>query len=120
MDSGAKAGRGYRGHAKGLYLYSLGLKQSWRDQHGQKWPWWLEKGGRRVAMGEYESCFIDLFPSPNPCRAILVRRDEIRVLSSEFTPETERQRIQQLVGTLGRGTPQLPGLRPTRGSGKGS
>ncbi|XP_005074906.1 protein phosphatase 1M isoform X1 [Mesocricetus auratus] len=29
-------------------------------------------------------------------RAILVRRDEIRVLSSEFTPETERQRIQQL------------------------
>lgn len=33
-----KQGRGYRGHAKGLYLYSLGLKQSWRDQHGQKWP----------------------------------------------------------------------------------
>ncbi|XP_037593697.1 protein phosphatase 1M isoform X3 [Cebus imitator] len=29
-------------------------------------------------------------------RAILVRRDEIRPLSSEFTPETERQRIQQL------------------------
>ncbi|ERE76473.1 protein phosphatase 1M [Cricetulus griseus] len=29
-------------------------------------------------------------------RAILVRRDEIRVLSTEFTPETERQRIQQL------------------------
>uniref|UniRef100_A0A8C8Z0P2 Protein phosphatase, Mg2+/Mn2+ dependent 1M n=1 Tax=Prolemur simus TaxID=1328070 RepID=A0A8C8Z0P2_PROSS len=29
-------------------------------------------------------------------RAILVRRDEVRVLSSEFTPETERQRIQQL------------------------
>lgn len=83
-------------------------------------PWWLEKGGRRVAMGEYGSCFIDLFRSPNPCRAILVRRDEIQVLSSEFTPETERQRIQQLVGTLGRGTPQLPELRPTWGSGKGS
>ncbi|XP_027270183.1 protein phosphatase 1M isoform X3 [Cricetulus griseus] len=30
-------------------------------------------------------------------RAILVRRDEIRVLSTEFTPETERQRIQQLL-----------------------
>nr|XP_027789844.1 protein phosphatase 1M isoform X2 [Marmota flaviventris] len=29
-------------------------------------------------------------------RAILVRRDEIRPLSSEFTPETERQRIQHL------------------------
>ncbi|XP_049718262.1 protein phosphatase 1M isoform X2 [Loxodonta africana] len=29
-------------------------------------------------------------------RAILVRRDEVRPLSSEFTPETERQRIQQL------------------------
>ncbi|KFO32693.1 protein phosphatase 1M isoform X1 [Fukomys damarensis] len=29
-------------------------------------------------------------------RALLVRRDEIRPLSSEFTPETERQRIQQL------------------------
>ncbi|XP_063559550.1 protein phosphatase 1M isoform X2 [Gorilla gorilla gorilla] len=29
-------------------------------------------------------------------RAILVRRDEIRPLSFEFTPETERQRIQQL------------------------
>ncbi|XP_059245853.1 protein phosphatase 1M [Mustela nigripes] len=29
-------------------------------------------------------------------RAILVRKDEIRPLSSEFTPETERQRIQQL------------------------
>ncbi|KAJ1069439.1 hypothetical protein K5549_017870, partial [Capra hircus] len=33
-------------------------------------------------------------------RAILVRRDEVRPLSSEFTPETERQRIQQLVGAL--------------------
>uniref|UniRef100_A0ABK0M533 Protein phosphatase, Mg2+/Mn2+ dependent, 1M n=1 Tax=Rattus norvegicus TaxID=10116 RepID=A0ABK0M533_RAT len=32
-------------------------------------------------------------------RAILVRRDEIRLLSSEFTPETERQRIQQLAFT---------------------
>ncbi|XP_054585766.1 protein phosphatase 1M isoform X2 [Eptesicus fuscus] len=29
-------------------------------------------------------------------RAILVRRDEVRPLSFEFTPETERQRIQQL------------------------
>ncbi|XP_072797509.1 protein phosphatase 1M isoform X2 [Vicugna pacos] len=29
-------------------------------------------------------------------RAILVRRNEVRPLSSEFTPETERQRIQQL------------------------
>ncbi|XP_048953836.1 protein phosphatase 1M isoform X2 [Canis lupus dingo] len=29
-------------------------------------------------------------------RAILVRKDEVRPLSSEFTPETERQRIQQL------------------------
>ncbi|XP_021097500.1 protein phosphatase 1M isoform X2 [Heterocephalus glaber] len=29
-------------------------------------------------------------------RALLVRRDEIRPLSSEFTPETERQRIQEL------------------------
>lgn len=66
-------------------------------------------------MGEYGNCFIDLFPSSNVCRAILVRRDEIRVLSSEFTPETERQRIQQLVGT-----PQLPGLRLTWGPGKGA
>lgn len=41
--------------------------------------------------------------SPIPSRAILVRRDEVRPLSSEFTPETERQRIQQLVGALGRG-----------------
>lgn len=41
--------------------------------------------------------------SPIPSRAILVRRDEVRPLSFEFTPETERQRIQQLVGTLGRG-----------------
>lgn len=41
--------------------------------------------------------------SPIPSRAILVRRDEVRPLSSEFTPESERQRIQQLVGALGRG-----------------
>ncbi|XP_034812490.1 protein phosphatase 1M isoform X2 [Pan paniscus] len=34
-------------------------------------------------------------------RAILVRRDEIRPLSFEFTPETERQRIQQLARLLG-------------------
>lgn len=53
---------------------------------------------------------IDLsFPSSTPSRAILVRRDEIRPLSSEFTPETERQRIQQLVGTFTReaADPQL-------------
>ncbi|XP_075403585.1 protein phosphatase 1M isoform X2 [Tenrec ecaudatus] len=29
-------------------------------------------------------------------RAILIQRDEVRPLSAEFTPETERQRIQQL------------------------
>ncbi|XP_059519383.1 protein phosphatase 1M isoform X4 [Myotis daubentonii] len=34
-------------------------------------------------------------------RAILVRRDEVRPLSSEFTPESERQRIQQLARLLG-------------------
>ncbi|XP_045688511.1 protein phosphatase 1M isoform X2 [Phyllostomus hastatus] len=34
-------------------------------------------------------------------RAILVQRDEVRPLSSEFTPETERQRIQQLARLLG-------------------
>ena len=39
--------------------------------------------------------------SKTASRAILVRRDEVRPLSSEFTPETERQRIQQLVGALG-------------------
>ncbi|XP_004457421.1 protein phosphatase 1M [Dasypus novemcinctus] len=32
-------------------------------------------------------------------RAILVRQDEVRPLSSEFTPETERRRIQQLAFT---------------------
>lgn len=52
-------------------------------------------------MGEYGSYFINLFPPSNLFRAILVRRDEIRLLSSEFTPETERQRIQQLVVPLG-------------------
>lgn len=62
-------------------------------------------------MGEYGSCF---FPTSNLLRAILVRRDEIRVLSTEFTPETERQRIQQLVGALGRGTPNSLGQGPHR------
>uniref|UniRef100_A0A8C4WHA8 Protein phosphatase, Mg2+/Mn2+ dependent 1M n=1 Tax=Gopherus evgoodei TaxID=1825980 RepID=A0A8C4WHA8_9SAUR len=31
-----------------------------------------------------------------PCRAILVQKQSVVPLSSEFTPETERQRIQQL------------------------
>lgn len=50
-------------------------------------------------MGEYGGYFIKFFPPSNLFRAILVRRDEIRLLSSEFTPETERQRIQQLAFT---------------------
>lgn len=50
-------------------------------------------------MGEYGSSFIKLFSPSNLFRAILVRRHEIRQLSSEFTPETERQRIQQLAFT---------------------
>lgn len=54
-------------------------------------------------MGKGGGCPTDLSSSPTPSRAILVRRDEVRPLSSEFTPETERQRIQQLVGALGRG-----------------
>lgn len=54
-------------------------------------------------MGEYGSYFINLFPPSNLFRAILVRRDEIQVLSSECTPETERQRIQQLVVPLAGG-----------------
>ncbi|CAD7685120.1 unnamed protein product [Nyctereutes procyonoides] len=49
-------------------------------------------------------------------RAILVRKDEVRPLSSEFTPETERQRIQQLVGAFGRGRLWSPcESRATRG-----
>lgn len=59
---------------------------------------------RREATSMVGDCVTDLSLScPIPSRAILVRRDEVRPLSSEFTPETERQRIQQLVGTLGRG-----------------
>lgn len=48
--------------------------------------------------------------SATPSRAILVRKDEVRPLSSEFTPETERQRIQQLVGAFGRGRLWTPSL----------
>lgn len=55
-------------------------------------------------------------PSPIPSRAILVRRGEVRPLSSEFTPETERQRIQQLVGALGRGRLWSPNSRPSEGA----
>lgn len=52
-------------------------------------------------MGKDGGCSTDLsVSSKTPPRAILVRRDEVRPLSSEFTPETERQRIQQLVGAL--------------------
>lgn len=65
-------------------------------------------------MGKDGGCSTDLSVSSKTLsRAILVRRDEVRPLSSEFTPETERQRIQQLVGTLGGGRvwmePQLLG-----------
>lgn len=38
---------------------------------------------------------LKLPPGPSWCGG-----DEVRPLSSEFTPETERQRIQQLVGAL--------------------
>lgn len=55
-------------------------------------------------MSEGGACSTGLsLSSPTPSRAILVRKDEVRPLSSEFTPETERQRIQQLVGAFGRG-----------------
>lgn len=33
----------------------------------------------------------------HPCRAIIIRNGEIIPMSSEFTPETERQRLQYLV-----------------------
>ncbi|XP_045386019.1 protein phosphatase 1M isoform X5 [Lemur catta] len=52
-------------------------------------------------------------------RAILVRRDEVRVLSSEFTPETERQRIQQLVGVFGRGRLWNPAPIPVSRAARG-
>lgn len=68
-------------------------------------------------MGEVGGCATDLpLSSPIPSRAILVRRDEVRPLSSEFTPETERQRIQQLVGALGRGRLWNPNSRPSEGA----
>lgn len=67
-------------------------------------------------MGEYGSSFIKLFSPSNLFRAILVRRHEIRQLSSEFTPETERQRIQQLVVPLAGGP--RPGRRPYRALGR--
>ena len=55
-------------------------------------------------MGKDGGCSTDLSVSiETSSRAILVRRDEVRPLSSEFTPETERQRIQQLVGVLSGG-----------------
>ena len=55
-------------------------------------------------MGKDGGCSTDLsVSSKTSSRAILVRRDEVRPLSSEFTPETERQRIQQLVGALSGG-----------------
>ena len=43
-------------------------------------------------MGKDGGCSTDLsVSSKTSSRAILVRRDEVRPLSSEFTPETERQ-----------------------------
>lgn len=72
---------------------------------------WLEKGSH----GECGGYFRKLFPPSDLFRAILVRRNEIRLLSSEFTPETERQRIQQLVVPLA-GGPTL-GRRPYRALG---
>lgn len=51
-------------------------------------------------MGEVGGCATDFLSFSTPTRAILVRRNEVRPLSSEFTPETERQRIQQLVGAF--------------------
>lgn len=67
-------------------------------------------------MGEYGGYFIKFFPPSNLFRAILVRRDEIRLLSSEFTPETERQRIQQLVVPLAGGPPPGRSYRALRQS----
>lgn len=34
------------------------------------------------------------------CRAIIIRNGEVIPMSSEFTPETERQRLQYLVRDL--------------------
>ena len=69
-------------------------------------------------MGKDGGCSTDLsVSSKTSSRAILVRRDEVRPLSSDFTPETERQRIQQLVGALsGGGCGWSPSSWATRGS----
>lgn len=68
-------------------------------------------------MGKDGGCPTDFsLSSKTSSRAILVRRDEVRPLSSEFTPETERQRIQQLVGALGRGRLCSPNSWATRGN----
>lgn len=91
---GTRGGRAFKGHAEGMSLDQVGAWQSWQE----------------VAMGERGGCPIGFRCLPStPPRAILVRRDEVRPLSSEFTPETERQRIQQLVGALGRGRLWSPG-----------
>lgn len=42
---------------------------------------------------------LSALPLP-PCRAILVLKDSVVPMSCEFTPETERQRIQHLVSDL--------------------
>lgn len=39
----------------------------------------------------------DISSLPPSCRAILVLKDTIVPMSCEFTPETERQRLQHLV-----------------------
>lgn len=76
---------------------------------GRTGTWWLEEG---PAGGHTTDLSLS---SAIPSRAILVQRDEVRPLSSEFTPETERQRIQQLVGALGRGLgAPTPWSRATR------
>lgn len=84
---------------------------------GRTGPWWLEKGpaGGRLWV-RMEAAPQTSLSSKTSSRAILVRRDEVRPLSSEFTPETERQRIQQLVGALGRGRLCSPNSWATRGS----
>lgn len=68
-------------------------------------------------MGKDGGCSTDLsVSSKTPSRAILVRRDEVRPLSSEFTPETERQRIQQLVGALSGDVDGAPAPGPPEGA----
>lgn len=46
-------------------------------------------------------------PCLSPGRAIIIRNGEIIPMSREFTPETERQRLQLLVS---RGQTRYPGL----------